>query len=606
MRFFRSERLTLLALLPFIAACGGGGSSAVAPAVPKSPSGPVAPAPNAMLLSTPARGVLVTVSFPLRDDAGLDTLINAQSDRSSPLYHHFITPQQFRESYGPDQTAVDTVDSYLRAQGFTTQRTSLGLIADGPQSTVESAFHIRMHHVQTKGREAMSVSATPTLPGALAKVGASVSVGSFAKHVHSQKVASASAVDNRYSPVGPYWFTDLKQAYGFPANGVVNGAGRSIAIVISSDVLDSDTAAAFGHEKFSPVPFVERHPVLGGPPPFDPNSGGSDEASLDVQESLGSAPGARVLLYDIPDLNDTSTLAAYTKIVEDNKADIVSSSFGLCELYYTADYNGGTDYTTLLKQQHNVFRQGNAQGITFVASSGDNGAYECYDPTFSTKIRTGVSSPADDTAVVAVGGTNLVTANTPGTRNSAYVRESAFADVYNAAAGYTAPNDRWGSGGGVSTIFKKPAYQYLVNTHASMRTTPDVAMHMGGCPYFGPQLQPSILPSCNPDDSADIIYIGGGLAGLIGTSASAPEFAGLLAVTESTLGTRLGNGNDYIYAVAAIEGSNAYHNAIPGDNGYPSTPGYNYVVGVGTPKAANFSFNFGAPLAGVPQTPSNP
>ncbi len=599
MGLFRPQRVLLLAVLPFLAACGGGGS-APAPAVPKSAGSPVDIAPNTALLSTPARGTLVTVSFPLRDDAGLDTLIHAQGDKSSPLYHHFITPQQFRASYGPDQTSVDSVDSYLRAQGFSTQRTSLGLVADAPQGVVENTFHIRLHAVLTKGREAKGVSTSPTLPTVLAKVGASVAVGSFTHHVHSQKLVSAP-VDNRYSTAGPYWFTDLKQAYGYPANGVGNGAGRSIAVVMSSDVLDSDTAVYFGHEKFAPVPLVERHPVLGGPPAFDPANGASDEASLDVQQSLGSAPGAKLLLYDIPDLSDVSTLAAYTKIVEDNKADIVSSSFGLCELYYTAEYNGGTDFTTILKAQHDVFRQGNAQGITFVASSGDNGAYECYDPTGSMKIRRGVSSPANDTSVVAVGGTNLVTASVPGSRDSSYVRESAFADVYDASAGFTAPNDRWGSGGGVSTYFKKPIYQYLVDTRSSMRTIPDVSMQMGGCPYG-----PPILPTCNPDDSSVIARIGGSYGLLIGTSASAPEFAGLLAVTEGTLGTRLGNANDYIYSVAALEGSNAYHNAIPGDNGYRSTPGYNYVVGNGTPKAANFSFNFGAPLAGVPLTSSNP
>ena len=595
MRYFRPERLAMLAALPFLAACGGGGASAPAPAVPAAASGPHAPAPSTSLLAAPAHGTLVTVAFPLRDDAGLDALINAQSDKSSPIYHHFITPAQFRDSYGPDTAAVDSAAAYLRGQGFTTQRTSLGLVADAPQSVVETTFHIRMNRVMTKGREAQSVSVTPTLPTVLAKIGATVAVGSFVKHVHSKRLTALP--DNRISPTGPYLFTDLKQAYSYPANYVVNGAGRSIAIVMSSDVLDSDTAGIFGIEKFAPVPRVERHPVLGGPPPFDPASGASDEASLDVQESLGSAPGATLLLYDVPDLTDTSTLAAYTKIVEDNKADIVSSSFGLCELYYTAAYNGGTDFTNLLKAQHDVFRQGNAQGITFVASSGDNGAYECYDPTGSTKIRSGVSSPANDPDVVAVGGTNLITASTAGSRNSAYIRESAFADPYDPTL--AAPNDRWGSGGGVSTIFKKPVYQYLVNTNAAMRTIPDVAMQMGGCP--GLAIQP-----CNPDDSAFIVEVGGGLGAFIGTSASAPEFAGLLAVTETTLGTRLGNANGYIYAVAALEGSSAFHNAIPGDNGYPSTPGYNYVVGNGTPKAVNFSFNFGAPLAGVPRTSSNP
>ena len=80
--------------------------------------------------------------------------------------------------------------------------------------------------------------------------------------------------------------------------------------------------------------------------------------------------------------------------------------------------------------------QGNAQGITFVASSGDEAGLECPDlelpqrrhrrPTFVPSI----STPADDPAVTAVGGGNLVTTDAPRDERStsAYVRESAFSD----------------------------------------------------------------------------------------------------------------------------------------------------------------------------------
>src|SRR5581483_6236595 len=92
----------------------------------------------------------------------------------------------------------------------------------------------------------------------------------------------------------------------------------------------------------------------------------------------------------------------------DNKADVVNSSFGLCELYYTKAYNGGQDFTSIVQLQHDIFRQGNAQGITFVSASGDSGAYGCVDPTGSFYVK-GVQNPADDPNDTAVGGTNLVT-----------------------------------------------------------------------------------------------------------------------------------------------------------------------------------------------------
>jgi hypothetical protein len=52
--------------------------------------------------------------------------------------------------------------------------------------------------------------------------------------------------------------------------------------------------------------------------------------------SLGTAPGAQETLYNIPDLSDSSILDGYAAVNEDNVVDVVSSSFGECELYYTA------------------------------------------------------------------------------------------------------------------------------------------------------------------------------------------------------------------------------------------------------------------------------
>jgi len=85
------------------------------------------------------------------------------------------------------------------------------------------------------------------------------------------------------------------------------------------------------------------------------------------------APGATILDYNIPDLSDNSTYDGYLAIIEDNEADVVSSSFGGAEGFYTAAYNDGTDFTYILTMFDDLFKQGNAQGITFLASSGDSG-----------------------------------------------------------------------------------------------------------------------------------------------------------------------------------------------------------------------------------------
>jgi subtilase family serine protease len=578
--------------------CGGGGSRSV-PAPSGNPQQQPASVAGAVIDGVPAsaaRGIRVSVHLPLRNSSQLDTLVQSQSDKNSPEYHHFLTAEQFRASYGPTSADLTAAAASLTALGFTTHLSSQNIIADAPQTVVERGLGVRLTQSLVRGKSVLAADRAPTLPAALAKAGATISFSPLVMHVNSRRAQLAAFVpDNRYSPEGPYWFDDLKQAYGYPSYQQLNGAGRTIGIVMSSDVLDSDLALYFGHEKLAP-PSVGRRPVDGGPPPFDPNNGASDEASLDVQMSFGSAPGSRILLYDIPDLSDQSILDAYAAAIDENKVDIVSSSFGLCELYYTKAYNGGTDFTFILQQYHDLFRQGNAQGITFVASSGDNGAYDCEDIA-GTKFIKGVENPADDTDVTGVGGTNLITASVANSLRSTYVSENAYFDPFDPAQG-ALPNEIWGSGGGISVIFPKPWYQLLVNTRADTRTVPDIAMHMGGCPIG------SISP-CAVQRSSVITAIGGSFYLLIGTSASAPELAGLLAVQEQRLGSRLGNANGDIYLLGALGGSSVYRHP-PGDNGYSTHPDYDYVLGNGTPHAADFALDPFAPLAGNPQTPSNP
>jgi subtilase family serine protease len=308
-------------------------------------------------------------------------------------------------------------------------------------------------------------------------------------------------------------------------------------------------------------------------------------------------------------------------VITENRADIVNSSFGEGELFFTPAYWGDSSGTAVVQAFHDLFLQGNAQGQTFVASSGDLGAKQC--PSVSADGMSLISPmlacpqwPADDPAVTGVGGTNLKTTTLPPPSTPGYPYTYALTSKYLAENAYNDPlavdiwftggpafsGEVWGSGGGVSTIFPEPPYQHLVrNVIGSGRNSPDIAMHMGGCPS-------GAVTPCSADRSFDVIYLNGKRAGFIGTSASAPEFAGLLAITEQHLGTRLGNANWYIYALAAATQGRAFHHtAIAGDSGgWPVQAPYDRVLGVGTPIANLFVADPIAPLAGDPMTASNP
>ena len=384
------------------------------------------------------------------------------------------------------------------------------------------------------------------LPAALKSEGAVIPDFADVPLFHPMVRRAIVKPENRYSAEGPYWFTDLKQAYSYPSyltqvNGqTLDGSGITVAIVMSGNIQNSDLKNYLESERFAAVSKTHRDPTIAhvainGGGTFSTSDGGSLEASLDVQQVVGGAPGASVSLLSIPSLTLTNIIAAYQYALKHNTYDIVSSSFGGCE----------SGFGSYLDTLHSLFQQGNAQGITFTVSSGDYGAF-----CDGSSTNVGISSPADDPNVTAVGGGNLVTSAVSGGLRSAYVRESAYADAWS-------PGGYFGAGGGMSTHFAKPDYQNLLPVGSSKRTNPDIGMFVGGAGAIGY----SCSPACSADDSAVMIAIGTtgpyvpdatGYEPVIGTSVAAPEFAGALALYAQRAG-RQGQLNPFLYTAAAAE-----------------------------------------------------
>jgi subtilase family serine protease len=607
------------------------------------------------------------VYLPLTHQDVLEQLLRDQTDSTSPNYQHWLTPAQFKAQFGPSSSDVAKVRAELEAAGFTvvSERTQ-SLEVEGPVSAVEAMFATHLQMVRTEKGLVKFAAAEGYLimPDTLAKAGAVIPefTTHLVAHVHSRKMAlPLSSTDPlfRLSSSNSFFYpNDLNEAYQLPSfqteivpfrsrrPAQIAGVGSHIGIVISSVISPADLDSTFNStlnlgggdlliQAYSansnlPVPAVTIRAVDGGSGAFDPSSDDAAEASLDTQMSLGTAPGAEETIYNIPELSDAAIADAYTAVDEDNAVDIVSSSFGECELDFTAAYNGGVDYTSILKTFHALFQQGNAQGITFLASSGDNGALACVseafanNPTNGTSFVPGVENPADDPNVTAVGGTNLSTTATPGVDDATYATENANFDPrvpaefqISATTTVTVNDNTWGSGGGFSQIFSKPFYQYLVDTGSKReRSVPDVSLMMGGCPGDADLTAQNCL---DLPRSAAIVWIGGQAYLLIGTSSSSPEMAGVLALAVELNGGRLGNVNPLIYALSAVQtisgGTKApkplqfFHREITGNNNfYTVSPGqaYSEVLGNSTLDVKNFlGLSFAAP-AGAPDTPSNP
>ncbi len=597
----------------------------------------------------PSRPVTFDVILPLRNKDQLDKLLTQLHDPSSPLFHHWLSPKAFGLRFGPDSETISRVAGALTARGFTIAKTNTrSLHVIGTAGQVAAAFGAKMMLAKSdEGAIKVATADELKLPQELTD--AHAQIFSFAPHGMHTMSALVGKVNpnNRYSATGGYWFDDLKQAYSYPAvtatttvKGTtykLDGTGATIGALMSSDILPSDITAVFENEKWSSItgladPSITTDDLDGGGGLF---GGAFAEASIDTQSEITGAPGANVILYSIPSLYDGDIINGYTTIVENNTVDIVSSSFGECELYYFPQYNGGTDLRGVLQAEHELFLQGNAQGISFFASSGDSAGKGCISASYFKpgpgKYIAGVSTPASDPAVTAVGGTNLVTGYDEGSLASPYVGENAWNDpevtVDPYGFGYKVPGALWGAGSGYSAYWGQPSYQTLVNTGSTTaRAVPDVGMHVGGCPGSASDYSHK-LKECtggknplnglnDPQRSYGIFALavgdGGGYYGFVGTSLSSPQFAGAMAPFVAING-RQGNFNNFLYTQAAkqAEGSTVqyFHTNIQGYNGVVLTDlnnAYSLSVGVGTPLVANLIGVPTAPLAGAPQTASNP
>jgi subtilase family serine protease len=332
----------------------------------------------------------------------------------------------------------------------------------------------------------------------------------------------------------------VANAFQFPVQSGYNGAGATIGIIIDSDVKRTDLTS---YLSYFAIPTTSRTVTteniagtIAGNYTAD-----QDEATLDTETIAGLAPGANVIIYDIPDLTSTSVNDGVEQAISDGTAKVISMSFAGCE-------TSGSKTV-----QAPVFAEGAAAGITFVASSGDWGD-ECYNGSGYTP---GVGYPASDPNVTGVGGNQSQTSLTS---------TVAWND--------SAPN---ATGGGISAQFTLPSYQSGVSGLASTsaRNVPDVAM-----------------PAEN-----DAIYLNSAWAGADGTSWSAPEIAAMFGELGEYCRANLGAINALLYQAHASAGADflditSGNNQYAGTNPYyTATTGYDDTTGLGIPK--------GMPLAGT-------
>jgi hypothetical protein len=342
----------------------------------------------------------------------------------------------------------------------------------------------------------------------------------------------------------PYDPAQIRSAYGVDGisfNGVTgDGTGQTIAIIDAFNDPDiiSD-ANAFSSEFDLPQFNVSGGPTLrvlnqtgGTTLPANSTPGNWDvEESLDVEWAHAIAPEANIILFEANSSATSDLFAAVTTAADYAGVSVVSMSFSTPQLI---DFYSDVSETS---EDSTFTTPGGHQGVTFLASTGDDGAMN-------------VGYAALSPNVVAVGGTTL----NIGTDNS-YLGESAWD----------------GSGGGVSLQELQPSYQSSSVNSTGLRTAPDVSMDAD------PETGVYVL------DSFDGGYIQVG-----GTSLSAPMWGALIAIVNQGRalrgqGTLIGNSQTLpmLYSLPSSD----FHDILTGNNGYPATVGYDLATGLGSPIA---------------------
>jgi len=531
----------------------------------------------------------LVLARPLQREQAYTQFLQDQQTLGSPNYHHWLTPVEIGKRFGVSSHDIHAVTAWLQSQGLRVDSVSNSqerILFSGSASAIANAFGTEMHYFIVSGEKRISITADPQIPAALGQVLKSISglftVKYYAQHrsetVHAQSNNFSSNSGVNPTPEATFCNGSVCQNVIFPAdfatiyntNGVtggINGAGQTIAIVGRSRVCTADItnfatqAAVTANVPIVTVPSAGIDP---GPAACSGSaSGDQSEATLDVTRSGSIAQGATILLVASADSQTADGISTDVQYIVDTNpvpAQIMSISFGGCEA------QGGLSEVSFWDA---LFKQGAGEGISVFVSSGDSGAAGC-DQAFAPPPATQTLSPnaiCSSSYATCVGGTEFADANENlywNPNNGAgfesairYIPEGAWNEPMNGMKLQVA-----GTGGGVSKFIATPTWQVGtgVPPQRAGRYTPDVAFsassHDG---YFG----------CLAASGGSCVVTNGSFSFEIfsGTSASAPDMAGITALLDQKEGAGQGTLNPGLYNLAATTSNGVFNDVTVASSG---------------------------------------
>ncbi len=370
--------------------------------------------------------------------ADLDTLLSEQQNPASPIFHKWLTPEQFGARFGAAQADIDQVTHWLGTQGFEVTGVAKNHSTIGFAATVggvQRTFRTQLHYWNVQGGKYAAPAADPQIPAALAGVVSGIAgLNQIPPHAHHTPIhiERYDAQSHKFYPVEPATTTAGAKPHYLDANGNYNmtpqdfytiynvnptfsagnrGAGATIGILGSGPfnygTVTNGKAAGGDVATFrnlfgitTPLNLLIQSGTANVPCTVASGED-SGESALDVEWAGATAPGATLIFESCAANSDDSGSNFFTEtqaLVDANVADIISSSIGYTES--GMDASGNQAFDTALAQAA-------AQGQTYLSAQGDSGVD---DFDFGSSLGThglSLDYPGTSPLVLSIGGTDF-------------------------------------------------------------------------------------------------------------------------------------------------------------------------------------------------------
>src|SRR5579859_4589723 len=101
--------------------------------------------------------------------ADLVQLLEQQQNPASPLYHRWLTPEEYADRFCVSADDIATMSEWLQSQGFTVSRAARGrtwIAFSGTARQVETSFHTEIHQYLVGGIRHFANATEPSIPAA--------------------------------------------------------------------------------------------------------------------------------------------------------------------------------------------------------------------------------------------------------------------------------------------------------------------------------------------------------------------------------------------------------------------------------------------------------